>query len=306
MSRKKSVAVLLALLLGSPLAPGFADTPPRGEVASVNPVATQAGVDAIRSGGNAIDAAVAVGLTLGVVDSHNSGIGGGCFMLIHLASGTNVCVDGREMAPAAATRDMFIRDGKADPDLSETGPLASGIPGEIAAFDFAEHHYGKKTLRDLILPAAAIAEKGFPVTARRAQLFRSFSSEFEKFPSTAAVYLPHGKPLAAGDVFKQPDLTATYRHIAESGADWFYHGPFAQAAGAWMKANGGIMTATDFACYQIELRQPIETAYRGYEVVSFPPPSSGVCMFCKCSTSWKISISSEWTPPPGCMSLRKR
>src|ERR1700712_2109596 len=115
----------------------FAGAPTHGMVASVHPLATQAGVEAMRAGGNAIDAAVAVGLTLGVVDTHNSGIGGGCFMLIHLANGTNLCIGGRKWAPAAATRDMFVRDGKGDTQLSQTGPLASGVPGEVATFEFA-------------------------------------------------------------------------------------------------------------------------------------------------------------------------
>ncbi len=253
----------------------FADVPTRGMVASVNPIATQAGVDVLKSGGNAIDAAVAVGLTLGVVDTSNSGIGGGCFMLIHLANGTNICLDGREMAPAAATRDMFLLAGKADPQLSQTGPLASGVPGEVAAFDFAVRYYGKKSLSDLILPAADIADKGFAISTNYARLLNSVSADLKKFPASTAVFFTNGSPLKAGDILKQPDLAATYRGIAARGAGWFYRGPFAQALGNWMQANGGILTSNDFANYHLELRQPVETSYRGYEVVSFPPPSSG-------------------------------
>lgn len=249
--------------------------PTPGGIASVNPIATQAGVNTLRAGGNAIDAAVAVGLTLGVVNSHNSGIGGGCFMLVHLANGTNVCIDGRETAPAAATRDMFLRHGKADTELSQTGPIASGVPSELAAFDFAESHYGKKTLRELILPAAKIAKNGFPLDSRSAQLIRSLTNEFERFPASAAIFLPGGKPVRAGEIFKQPDLAATYRQIAIHGIDWFYRGPFAQKLNDWMKSNGGILSAGDLASYHVELRSPIETRYRGYEVLSFPPPSSG-------------------------------
>ena len=264
--------VIAAICAGSNL---LAAAPTHGMVASVNPLATQAGVNALKSGGNAIDAAVAVGLTLGVVDTHNSGIGGGCFMLIHLANGTNVCIDGREMAGAAATRDMFIRDGKGDTHLSQTGPLASGVPGEVATFEFAVKNFGKKTLRDLILPAADIAENGFAVPANYAKLLASVAGDMTNFPAATAVFFRNGAPVKTGDILKQPDLAKTYRSIALHGSDWFYRGPFAAALGNWMKANGGILTSNDFANYHIELREPIATSYRGYEVVSFPPPSSG-------------------------------
>jgi gamma-glutamyltranspeptidase/glutathione hydrolase len=246
-----------------------------GMVASVNATATEAGLSVLKNGGNAVDAAVAVGLTLGVVDPHNSGIGGGCFMLIHLANGTNLCVDGREMAPAAASRDMFVRNGKGDTALSQTGSLASGVPGEVAAFDFAVRHYGKKTLAELILPAADLAEHGFKMGAGCAKALASVSAEMSRFPSSAAVYFSGGSPIRAGEILRESDLATTYRGIAAHGADWFYRGPFAQAADAWMKANGGLMTAADLANYHVEIREPVESTYRGFEVISFPPPSSG-------------------------------
>jgi gamma-glutamyltranspeptidase/glutathione hydrolase len=253
----------------------FADAPTHGMVASVNPIATQAGLNALKSGGNAIDAAVAIGLTLGVVDTHNSGIGGGCFMLIHLASGTNICIDGREMAGAAATRDLFIRDGKGDTDLSQNGPLASGVPGEVATFAFAEKNYGKKTFSDLLLPAADIAENGFAVPANYAKLLASVAGVMTNFPASTAIFFKDGAPIKAGEILKQPDLAKTYRSLAAQGPDWFYRGPFAAALGDWMKTHGGILTSNDFANYHIELREPVASTYRGYEVVSFPPPSSG-------------------------------
>lgn len=269
-----SVVVYAVLLVPAAL---FAQTnlPTHGMVSSVSPLATDAGLNVLKSGGNAIDAAVAVGLTLGVVDSHNSGIGGGCFMLIRLANGKFVAIDGREMAPSAATRDMFLRDGKGDTELSQTGPLASGIPGEVAAFDYAVQHHGKKKLKDLILPAADIAEHGFAVSAGYVSRLESVSNDLAKFEASRAIFLPRGKAPKAGDVLKQTDLAKTFRAIAEQGSDWFYRGPFAQAAGKWMKANGGIMTAADFAKYHIVLREPVRTLYRGREVVSFSPPSSG-------------------------------
>jgi len=249
--------------------------PTHGIVAAVNPIATQAGVNVLKSGGNAIDAAVAVGLTLGVVDTHNSGIGGGCFMLIHLANGTNICVDGREIAGAAATRNMFVRNGKGDTELTQDGPLASGVPGELAAFDFAEKNYGQKKLSDLILPAADIAENGYKFDEISAELLASVAPQMKLFPASTAIFFKDGAPLKTGDILKQPDLAATYRGIAAHGSDWFYRGPFAEALGSWMKANGGILTSNDLANYRAETPEPIETTYRGYEVMSFPPPSSG-------------------------------
>jgi len=249
--------------------------PTHGMVASVSPIATQAGVNALRSGGNAIDAAVAVGLTLGVVDTHNSGIGGGCFMLVHLANGTNLCLDGREMAPGAATHDMFVRHGKGDTTLSQTGPLASGVPGEVAVFEYALRHFGKKSLRDLILPAADIAEKGFTVPANYARLLAGVAKDMTNYPASTAIFFKNGAPVQAGDTLLQPDLAATYRALAAQGSDWFYCGPFAGTLGDWMSTHGGILTSNDFANYHLEIREPISTTYRGYEVISFPPPSSG-------------------------------
>jgi gamma-glutamyltranspeptidase/glutathione hydrolase len=250
-------------------------TAQHGMVASVNPIATAAGVDVLKSGGNAIDAAVAVGFTLGVVDTANSGIGGGCFMLIHLADGRNIAIDGREKAPAAATHDMFVRNGKGDTDLSTTGPLASGVPGEVAAFELAVKNYGKKSLADLLLPAADIAERGFTVTPNYAGRLRSIARDMKKFPASCDVFFKNGSPVKAGDFLKQPDLAKTFRGIAKSGGDYFYRGPVAQSAAQWMKQNGGLLTAEDFADYRAELREPVQSTYRGYEVISFPPPSSG-------------------------------
>jgi len=157
-------------------------------VASVNPLATAAGVNVLKSGGNSIDAAVAVGLTLGVTDTANSGIGGGCFMLIRLANGKVVAIDGRETAPAKATRDMFLRNGKGDAELSQTGALASGVPGELAAFDYAVRKFGKKKLSELILPAAKLAEEGFTLNAAYAARLSSVAADMAKFDTARAVF----------------------------------------------------------------------------------------------------------------------
>lgn len=268
-------ARLCALVISSFVLIATAAEHRRGMVSSVHPIATEAGLNVLKTGGNAVDAAVAVGLTLGVVDTPNSGIGGGCFMLIRLANGKFLAIDGREMAPAASTRDMFVRNGKADTDLSQTGALASGVPGELAAFDYAVRKHGKRSLSELILPAAEIAEKGFTLTASYANRLKAEAKDMETFEASRTIFFKDGQPLQRGDLLKQPDLAAAYRAIAGRGSDWFYRGPFAEATEKWMKANGGIMTAADFANYQLKLREPVTTMYRGYKIVSFAPPSSG-------------------------------
>lgn len=268
-----SAILIMLLLISAAGATGAEAT--HGMVATAHPVATDAGVRVLKEGGNAVDAAVAVALTLGVVDTDNSGIGGGCFLLIHRADGTLVAIDGREMAPAAATPDMFLRNGKADTALSQCGPLASGVPGALAAYEFAIEHYGRRKLKDLLLPAAEIAEKGFPLDASYARCLKRLAKDLARFGSSRAVFFRNGQPLAEGDILKQPDLAATYRGIAAQGSDWFYRGPFARAAERWMKDNGGIMTAGDFQNYKVCLREPLLSRYRNYTVVGFPPPSSG-------------------------------
>ncbi|MCX8091818.1 MAG: gamma-glutamyltransferase [Verrucomicrobiae bacterium] len=268
------VAVALALA-GAPLLRAESDLPRRGMVASGHPLATQAGLNVLKSGGNAIDAAVAVGLTLGVVDGYNSGIGGGCFLLIRLANGKFVAIDGRETAPAAATRELFVREGRADTRLSQTGPLAVAVPGQLAAFDDALRRYGRRKLKQLILPAAELAETGFIVNADYAARVKAVADELARFDGSRAIFFQNDEPLRAGDCLRQPDLAATYRAIAAAGADWFYRGPFARAAERWMREHGGILRARDFADYRIVRRRPIQTTYRGHTIVTFPPPSSG-------------------------------
>jgi len=247
----------------------------RGVVASVNSQATDAGVAVLRNGGNAIDAAVAVALTLGVVDGNNSGIGGGCFMLIRTHQGRIIAIDGREKAPAAACRDMFIRDGKPQPQLSQVGPLAIGVPGSLAAYEFVVKKFGRKTLRELTTPAAELAERGFTVSANYARLLSSVSNELGRFSASRRIFFRDGRPLAEGDLLRQSDLAASYRAVAKHGSKWFYRGDFAKAAEAWMHSNGGILTRQDFRDYSIVLREPVMSRYRDWEIIGFPPPSSG-------------------------------
>jgi gamma-glutamyltranspeptidase / glutathione hydrolase len=248
----------------------------QGVVATVHPLATQAAVAAFADGGNAIDAAVAAGLTLGVVDTHNSGIGGGCFLVLRRADGRFVAIDGRETAPAAATRDLFVREGRADTQLSQTGALASAVPGALAAYDLAIREHGKLTLARHLLAAAKVAEEGFPLNRSYALRLEATAETLARFPASKAAFLkPDGSPYVAGEMLVQPDLAATYRGIAREGSGWFYRGPFARRTAEWMQANGGLLTAADFAAYQPKLREPVRSRYRGHEILGMPPPSSG-------------------------------
>lgn len=248
----------------------------QGAVASVNPIATQAGLNAFAAGGNAIDAALAVAFTLGVVDSHNSGIGGGCFILVRTADGEVLAIDGREMAPAAAHRDMYVQDGEVQSDLSKTGALAVGIPGSVAALYQLQKRGGALSFADVLLPAAAIAEQGFTVDATFVDRLERTREKIAAFTASADIFLrDDGQAIAVGDTLQQKDLAASYRKLANEGPAWFYQGEFAQKTANWMAANGGIITAADFAHYKTVLRQPVQSNFKGYTVYGFPPPSSG-------------------------------
>ena len=248
----------------------------RGVAATVHPLATEAAVATMMKGGNAVDAAVAAALTLGVVDGHNSGIGGGCLMLLRLANGSILALDGRETAPAAATRDMFVRAGQADSRPSQTGALAAGVPGALAVYDYVLKRHGRFSLKTHLEAAARIAESGFALNRSYAERLSATAAELKQFPAAGAIFLrPDGQPWAAGEVLKQPDLARSYRAIAQEGIAWFYGGSFATSVEEWMRQNGGILRAADFQGYRMKLREPLRTTYRQCEVVGFPPPSSG-------------------------------
>jgi gamma-glutamyltranspeptidase / glutathione hydrolase len=267
--------LVLAIVIGA--SQSFpATSAEKGVVVTVHPLASEAGARAFERGGNAIDAAVASALTLGVVDGHNSGIGGGCFMLIRTATGSYVALDGREKAPAGAARDMFVRKGKADPALSQTGALAVGIPGSLAVYEHALAQYGRLALDSHLLAAAQIAEEGFPIDRTYANRLAATAAELRRFESSRRTFLKSdGLPFKAGEVLRQSDLAKSYRSIAEQGTRWFYRSEFAGKVEAWMQGSGGVATADDFATYKFVQREPIRTTYRGYEIIGFPPPSSG-------------------------------
>ena len=270
----RSTVLLLGLLLAWRGA--VAENRTHGAIATGHPLATAAGVNALQHGGNAVDAAIAAAITLGVVDGHNSGLGGGCFILIRTADGALTAIDGREKAPALATRDMFVRDGKVDTAASRTGALASATPGALAAYQLALRKHGKLKLADLLLPAADIAAGGFPLDEVYANKLTAMADRLRKAEECRKFFFDaDGTPLKKGDTLKQPDLARSLRAIAGQGTDWFYRGDYADKADAWMRANGGVLRKDDFANYAAVLREPLRTHYRGHEIIGMPPVSSG-------------------------------
>ncbi|MDQ2078497.1 gamma-glutamyltransferase [Marinimicrobium sp. ABcell2] len=275
----RTIALWVGLVLVSPAwASGYAGVTEDGKaaVATVQPRATEAALAVLEDGGNAVDAAVAAALTLGVVDGHNSGIGGGSFILIRWADGQVEAIDGRELAPAKAHRDMYLREGELVPELSRTGALAVGIPGAVAAYDFMLRKGGKKTLAELLLPAADLAEKGFAIDGVFAYRLERHAEELRSFPGSAAIFLDaDGQPWPRGHQLVQKDLASTYRKIAKEGPKYFYQGEFARQVDQWMKRNGGVVTAEDFAGYELEHPEPVLSRYGAFQIYGFPPPSSG-------------------------------
>jgi len=247
-----------------------------GVVAAVHPLAVSAGMKVFREGGNAVDAAVAAALTLGVVDGYNSGIGGGCLILVRTVAGHLLAIDGRETAPALADREMFLRGGYADPVLSRNSPLAVGTPGALAAYRMLLEKAGTRSFADLLEPAADLAEQGFLLDRRYVNRIRRVAARLRKDAGSAAIFLDaRGEPWPVGHRLRQPDLAASYRRIAREGIDWFYRGGYARSLDRWMRAHGGLLRAGDLAGYRPVLREPIRSRYRGRTIIGFPPPSSG-------------------------------
>lgn len=285
---KKFMLAAVALLLVCGLA--FAQTPVnlfgraadgvRGVVAAAKPEASQIGVDILRRGGNAVDAAVATAFALGVLEPNASGLGGGGFMIIKLAKMKEaVIIDFRETAPAAATADMYKRDEKgAIIDSANTvGGLASGVPGEVAGLLYALQNYGSKrlSLARILEPSIQYAEKGYRVTENLSPIILDNLAKINKYPATAAIYTVDGLPPEVGATITNPDLAATLRLIARGGADAFYKGELAQKIAKAVQDAGGIITAQDLANYQVKVRAPVTGSYRGFSIISTPPASSG-------------------------------
>jgi gamma-glutamyltranspeptidase/glutathione hydrolase len=271
------ILIATALLF---LAPGWcpaAATAPQAAIASAHPLATRAGMEILAAGGNAFDAAVAVSAALAVVEPTGSGLGGGGFWLLHRASdGHEVMIDGRERAPLAAHRDMYLdNNGKVVPRLSVDGPLAAAIPGEPAALVHLAREYGRLPLAKSLAPAIRLARDGFPVDEhyRRAAKFRL--EVLRASPAAAAVFLQDNDVPALGYVIKQADLAATLTRLADQGRDGFYAGAVAEQLVAGVHAAGGIWTKKDLEAYRVIERTPVNGDYRGLHVTSAPPPSSG-------------------------------
>lgn len=244
--------------------------------ATVHPLATDAAMEMLHSGGNAIDAAIAAALVLGVVDGHNSGIGGGCLVLIRLADGRIRAIDGRETAGQAANPNLYARDGKPDPKLSQTGSLAVGVPGQIAAMDRMHRAHGILPWDRLFDHAIRIAEEGHPASRSTARTLAREAEDLNRFPASRGVLLHNnGEPIREGEPLIQKDLSQTLRKIARHGSEWFYHGEFAKMTCLYLASIGGILTESDFFRYQALDRTPLARSYREHTIVGFPPPSSG-------------------------------
>jgi len=249
-----------------------------GMVASVDAMATQVGVEILRQGGNAVDAAVAVGFALAVTHPQAGNLGGGGFMLLRTASGRATAIDFREMAPGHASRDMFLdKQGNADSKLSLTSHLASGTPGTVAGLALAAQKYGTLPLSTLLAPAIKLARDGIPVNDALADDLKTYGKEvLITHPNSKAIfYKPDGTPWQKGDRLVQKNLAHSLQLIARQGPDAFYKGEIADEIAGEMAQHGGLINKADLAAYRAVERTPVSGTYRGYEVYSMPPPSSG-------------------------------
>jgi len=288
--RRAFLASVVALLLAF----GFAhaqETPaprprvqpvvaPHGMVAAQESRATRIGVEFLEKGGNAVDAAVAIGFTLAVTYPQAGPLGGGGFMIVHLAErNESVAIDYRETAPQAVTPDIFLDDnGEADPEKSRNSALAIGVPGTVAGLALAHERYGsgRFTLADLMAPAIALARDGFPVEDDLADTLPRMRDKIARWPASAKIFLrPDGTPLGPGEPLVQQDLAAVLAAIARDGPRAFYQGETAQKIAAGVRAAGGIMTADDLQAYRAIVRPAVRGTYRGHDIISMSPPSSG-------------------------------
>jgi len=244
-----------------------------GMVVSAHELAARAGVEIMKAGGNAVDAAVATGFALAVVHPAAGNLGGGGFMLIHMASGDAHFIDYREKAPAAAKPDMYLdTQGNVIKDASVIGYKAIGVPGSVAGMVYAEHKYGKLTLKQVMVPAIRLANQGYALTWVEARDMRD--KFLMKFPESRRVFQRNGNYYRQGEIFRQPDLARTLERIAAKPDD-FYRGELARELVASMRKGGGLIKAQDLAAYEVKEREPVRGTYRGYDIIGAPPPSSG-------------------------------
>ncbi|MGI9264401.1 MAG: gamma-glutamyltransferase [Gammaproteobacteria bacterium] len=273
----KLVSILLVFCITVPAVFAADHRPGKAAIASAHPLATQAGLEIIERGGNAFDAAVAVSAALSVVEQYSSGLGGGGFWLLHRASDDfEVLVDGREVAPSAATVDMYL-DGKGNvvPGRSREGPLSAGIPGTVAGLAHISETYGRLSLAEALAPAIALAQDGFPVFDRMRQALTVKKPVLSRWEAGSVLYYPNGQMPEEGALFRQPDLARTLERVARLGRDGFYRGETASLLVSAVRDHGGIWSETDLAEYEVREREPIVGHYKGVRIVSCPLPSAG-------------------------------
>ena len=263
-------ALFVTSLAAAPLRPVHA---PHAMVTSVHELASRTGVEIMQAGGNAVDAAVATGFALAVVHPQAGNIGGGGFLLLRTATGETHFVDFREKAPAAATENMYLdAQGNVIKDLSVIGYKAIAVPGSVAGLVYAEKKYGKLSLEKAIAPAIQLARDGFSLAYEDAEDLRD--EDLAKFADSLRIFQRNGKYYQPGEVLKQPELARTLERIAKNPDD-FYHGTLARELTAAIQKGGGLITTDDLARYEVKEREPIRGTYRGYDIISAPPPSSG-------------------------------
>jgi len=266
------IALILALA-----GPALAEGPGKAAISSAHELATEAGFEVLEEGGNAFDAAVAVSAALAVVEPSSSGIGGGGFWLLHRESdGLATMVDGREEAPGAATRDMYLDEsGEVDRDRAVNGPLAAGIPGAAAAWAHISETYGDLEFARVLAPAIRLAEQGFPVDVKYQQLLNYRAHIMMQWPYTAEIFMPGGELPEIGDIIVQEDLAATLKRLAHAGHEGFYSGKTARMLVDGSREAGGIWKLEDFANYEAVERDPITIEHGDYTLLTAAPPSSG-------------------------------
>ncbi|WP_456757278.1 gamma-glutamyltransferase [Bradyrhizobium sp. USDA 4011] len=253
-----------------------------GMVVSAQHLATQVGIEVLKRGGNAVDAAVAVGYALAVAYPAAGNLGGGGFMTIQLADGRKTFLDFRETAPRGATANMYLdKDGNVIPGLSTKGHLAVGVPGSVAGMEYAREKYGTMKRADVIAPALQLAEDGFVLDQGDVSMLQTSTKDFEGDPASAAIFLNNGKPFQVGERLTQHELAETLREISKRGTDGFYKGWVGAAIVASSQAGKGLLTQEDLDNYKVRELAPVECDYRGYHVVSAPPPSSGGVVICE-------------------------
>jgi gamma-glutamyltranspeptidase / glutathione hydrolase len=267
---------LSALIICFATQASAATQPVRAEhamVVSFHELASQVGVDIMQAGGNAVDATVATGFALAVVLPPAGNIGGGGFMLVRMADGQTHFLDYREKAPAAATRDMYLDGhGNVIEGASEIGYKSIGVPGSVAGLTYAEQHWGKLSLKQVMAPAIKLARDGYVLSWSEARDFHD--RHLAEFPESRRVFQRDGNFYKPGEIFRQPDLARTLERIADNPDD-FYHGSLARELATAIQKGGGLITTDDLARYEVKEREPVRGSYRGYEVISAPPPSSG-------------------------------